>query len=179
MKSHFKRVALEAKALIDAKWLPYWKGLTEREQKLMWGLLGAMALFLPYLIHLPLSHAITEQTRALHEKKATLAWMQASNKTWQSAPDADKPKQLGVTEALSVISHALDASSMHAFAYELTQLEGNTLQLSFEKVPYQPFLDWLFKMESKYNFNIQSLRAEKTETTGLSRLQVVFGFDAS
>ncbi|MDF1677622.1 MAG: type II secretion system protein GspM [Legionellaceae bacterium] len=151
--------------------LQYWDGLNERERRAATvGIVGVI-LYILYSIYSPLKQSVLEHTRLLHEKKTTLAWMQHAKK--QFVPAAKGPKTLEGSKGLTVFSDALSKTSFHESPYQLQQMPDGALQLTFESVPYSAFLRWLWDMGQRYAIAIKTLDAEKTDTQGLVRLNII------
>ncbi len=151
--------------------LQYWDGFNERERRAATvGLMGVV-LYLMYSIYSPIKQSVLEHTRLLHEKRTTLSWMQHAKE--QYVPAAKGPKTLDGSKGLSVFSDTLSKASFHESPYQLQQMPEGALQLAFESVPYSAFLHWLWEMGQRYAMTIKAFDAEKTDTQGLVRLNII------
>jgi len=156
---------------MKARWAQFWDGLNERERRA--ACVGAVVglLYLAYAIYAALSQSVLESTAALTEKKATLAWMQVAKTRF--TPQKEGPETLDGSKGLTVFSEALGKASFHEFPYQLQQMPDGALQLSFDSVPYNAFLGWLWSMSTRYTMVIKAFNAEQTDTEGLVRLTVI------
>jgi general secretion pathway protein M len=154
--------------MIKAWWTQFWGNLSERDQSaLSIGGIG-LGLYLAYAAYAPLKQAVLENTRDLAGQRATLLWMKAAESRF--TPDQKKKKMLGGSSGLTAFSSAISQSTFHELPYQLQQVEEGVLQLSFETVPYQHFLTWLWSMEARYVLHVKTFNAEKTDTKGLVKL---------
>jgi general secretion pathway protein M len=149
----------------------YWNNLNERER---WMAAAGVILVLVYLFYLliysPLTTAVNTKSQLLIEKKETLAWMQQI---------AKKPKHQGKvettnnTQLLALVSSQLNDKPFKQFPYQLQQTGPGDIQLSFDRVPYQPFLNWLWALSNHYAITIKQFTAEQTDTPGVVKLLLV------
>ncbi|MCH9755726.1 MAG: type II secretion system protein M [Gammaproteobacteria bacterium] len=149
----------------------FWDGLNERERRAACvGVVGVL-LYLAYAIYSPLKQAVLDNTTELTEKKATLAWMKVAKARFK--PQKKGPEALDGSKGLTVFSEALSKASFHEYPYQLQQMPDGALQLSFDSVPYNDFLKWLWSMGQRYTIVIKTLNAEQTDTQGLVRLTII------
>lgn len=146
----------------------YWNNLTERE-RWMAGIASfcVLAYLFYLLIYSPLATAVHTKTKQLHEKQETLTWMQQfrlqskNQKTRQAISNA---------KLLALIGSQLSAKPFRQFTYQLQQTGPGDIQLSFDRVPYKPFLAWLWSLNNHYAITLKQFTAERTETPGLVKL---------
>jgi general secretion pathway protein M len=148
----------------------YWLNLNDRERGMLGGAVIFLFLYLFYaVIYAPLTTSVAEKTQQVFEKQATLTWMQ--NVRHQA--HAQKPKTLSSSQLLSMFAAQLKSAAFHPFSYQIQQTGAGDIQLSFEQVPYNLFLEWLWSIQQKYAFTIKQLTIEHTETPGVVKLLIV------
>lgn len=154
------------------KLLAYWKNLNEREQ----GSLGLAGLFcVIYLFYLmvysPLISAVANKNMQLQDKRETLAWMQKIQQHYRKPGKA--PETLDSSKLLSLIASELSKPMFSAFTYQMQQTGSGDIQLSFEKIPYNAFITWLWGISHHYTIHIKELHIEQTKTPGIVKLNLL------
>ncbi len=149
----------------------YLNSLNEREK---WMVIGAGICLLGYLYYLffyePLSSRVTQRTQQLIEKTETLEWMKKVSKNYHAA----KPKQsLDNSKLLTVISSKLKNNYTLNASYELQQTSSGEIQLTFDEVPFNLFIEWLAGLNQKYQLTIKQLEASHADKIGIVRLTVI------
>lgn len=156
---------------MKARFIKFFDGLNERERRaLIIGGVG-LVLYLAYIIYRPLHESVLENETLLSQKIATKNWMKGAEARYVFQEKG--VAALDSARVLRVFSDALSHASFHTFPYQLQQLEDGALQLSFESVPYSAFLKWLWSMGQKYKMEVKAFSAEKTEVSGLVRVQLI------
>lgn len=156
--------------------MTYWNNLNERERLLV--IIGGICLFvfaLYQLIYSPLSNSSLEKQREAQEKKETFAWMQQKRQIPLNT--AVKPS-VGGSKLLSIIGTQLNTKPFIKFPHQLQQTSLGLLQLSFDNVPYTPFLLWLWKLEHNYAFTVKQFDASRTKTAGVVKIMVLIDANA-
>jgi len=156
--------------------LQLWQSLNHRERSLLlWG--GVfLGLYLAYAAYASLTNAVMASTQRLSEKKETLAWIKQAEAQLSSKHTGSET--LDKSKGLTVLSRELKTASLHAFVYQLQQLNDDELQLSFDKVPYKACLTWLASMSKKYNITIKEFHMDRTDTRGLVKWTVIIALNA-
>lgn len=148
-----------------------WHNLTERER---WMVAISLLCIVPYLfyqlIYSPLTMRVTSYAHQLGEKQETLIWMQQVRSTVQNKKT---PQVITNPKLLTLVANQLHNSSFHQFAYQLKQTGADTLQLSYDRVPLNPFLSWLWSLSNDYKIFLKQFNAEYGETPGVVKLTVV------
>lgn len=149
----------------------YWSHLNDRERWMLSLGAACLILYLFYLfLYAPLVNAIQLRSQQLSEKRETLKWMQSVREQRSKI----KPREsVTNTQLLTVLAKELNKAELNSFPYQLQQTESGDIQLSFESVPFGVFIDWLKSIHEKYAFSIKQLNAEKQDTAGLVKLQVI------
>ncbi len=149
----------------------HWDHLSERERWMVIGGLIFCGFYLFYvLIYSPLNTAIHGKTLQLQDKKETLVWMQQVKKQY-------KPQQplqsLDSGQLLTVLAEQLNTAAFKPFPYQLQQIGKGDIQLIFERVPYNLFVEWLWSLSKKYAMTLQQFNIERTEISGIVKAMVV------
>lgn len=154
------------------KLLTYWKSLNEREQ----GSLGFAGLFcIIYLFYLviysPLISAVANKDLQLQDKRETLAWMQKIQQQYRQI--SKKTQAIDNSKLLSLIASELGKPAFSAFPYQMQQTGSGDIELSFEKIPYNAFITWLWEISHHYTIHIKELHIEHSETPGIVKLNLL------
>ncbi|KGP63033.1 general secretion pathway protein GspM [Legionella norrlandica] len=149
----------------------YLNTLNEREK---WMVIAAgLSLFIYsyYLfLYAPLSHQIKQKSAQLIEKMETLEWMKRV-KT-QGRPSRKK-QSVENSQLLTILSSQLKNNKTLKFPYQLQQTGSGDIQLTFDTVPFQHFIQWLAKINEEYFLNIKQLEVDRTEAPGITRLMII------
>lgn len=149
----------------------YWDTLNLRERWML-GVGGVFCFFvlLYWLILAPLSNAVQDKSRQLIEKRDTLVWMQQVRHQRETAK---APLSLTSSKLLSVLAAQLKSTSFRRFPYQLQQTGSGDIQLTFDRVPYNALVTWLWSVNKRYAFTIKQFTAERTDTSGVVNAMVV------
>ncbi len=150
----------------------YWDSLNDRERWML-GVGGVFcALVLMYmLLYAPMINAVHHKTQELLEKQETLVWMQQAH---QQRKVIKVPQVLSNSKLLSVLADELKSTSFQTFPYQLQQTGVGDIQLSFDKVPYNAFVTWLWSVKQNYAFSIKQFNTQRTVTPGVVKVLVTF-----
>lgn len=150
----------------------HFEQMNKREQLLVGLTTVIVVIYLIYLfIYEPLSVAQTEATKQLQEKKETLNWM---NQIKVYAGKSSRQSISDNSQLLSILTQQLSHSSLKPFPYQLQQSGGGNVQLSYDRVPFNPFIEWLLSFQAKYAITIDRFTATKHDQEGMVKLVVVF-----
>lgn len=149
----------------------FWQQLNDRERYLV-GIAGVCCFcYLFYIaLYSPLIHTVESKQQELLEKKATLLWMRDIQQQQKKQPTL---QHVSNAKLLAIISNQLNKTTLHYAAYQLQQTASGDIQLSFEKVPYNDFMQWLWSIDNHYIFSIHQLNIETTDTSGVVKLLLV------
>ncbi len=149
----------------------YWNQWNERERRMVVIAGIVLACYLCYAIfYAPLNDAVTKAQAQLTADRDTLLWMQSVR---QQSQQTHTPQITSSGQLLSTLGQQLSVSAFHQFVYQLEQTASGDIQLSFDEVPYNVFLVWLKKFHAQYAFTIKQLSAERTQTPGMVKLQLI------
>lgn len=151
--------------------IAYWNNLNDRERWML-GIGGVCCIaFLFYLlIYSPLVNSVYDKTQQLIEKKETLAFLQKAKMQQRSTK---KVQVLSKSKLLTVLAEQLNTTSFHRSIYQLQQTGSDDIQLSFDEVPFNAFIQWLWSMNEKYAFLIKQWNAERTLTPGVVKVVLI------
>ncbi len=143
----------------------FWKKLSERDQWVLGlGLVCITFYLILEIIVFPLSKAVDTRILAVKEKQTLLTWMERVRLT---SGEHKAPAHLDASKLLSALSEGLDKTSFHSFPHQLQQTGDEELQLTFDTVPYNAYITWLFSMRKQYAFSIKQLNVKETKTPGV------------
>jgi general secretion pathway protein M len=150
----------------------YWDQMNERERWMVGSTLILCILYAFYLFwYAPLTAAVEAKRAQFQEKSDTLRWMKSIDPTL--IDNAPTQKSLTTTDLLSEITTKLKQSTLNEFAYQLTQSTPNTVQLRFERVPFNPLMNWLWQIDNAFKITIDSMIIDKTDVSGLTQVVLV------
>lgn len=149
----------------------YWHNLNERERWMAAiGSISVLIYLFYLLVYSPLTTAVSTRSKELREKQETLAWMQQV----RQQPRSQKTAQaISNTKLLALIGNQLSSNSLQKFVYQLQQTGSGDIQLSYDRVPYNLFLSWLWSLSNDYVISFKQFSAERTDTPGIVKLMVV------
>jgi general secretion pathway protein M len=149
----------------------YWAQLNERERWMVviGGIVCGVLLFYMLLIA-PLKQSVVEKKQQLLEKQDTLAWISQAQSQHQHK---QSPKILSSSNLLTVLAQQLNASLFRQWPYQLQQNGVGDIELSFDAVPYNQWLNWLWSVRQTYQFSIQQLNVERTKLPGVVKLSII------
>ena len=148
----------------------YWQSLNERERWTVIIGLACLILYAYYLmIYNPLATKVKQRERLLIEKIETLNWMKQIK---QPSSTVAKEK-LDNGQLLTLLAKKLKDNSELKSPYQLQQTGSGDIQLSFEEVPFNFFLQWLVTLSNHYTITIKQFTASNTETPGATKLTLI------
>lgn len=154
----------------------FWEQLSNRDRLALILGLSTLLIFIFYqFIYSPLTESVAMKTQQLKEKKATVAWLntiQIGKKT------KDKAQSISKTRLLSLIGSELQSPTLKNFPAQVEQTGLGDIQVSFDKVPYNPFMSWLWKLNKAYAIQLKQVNIEKTETAGVVKVMLVIAASA-
>ena len=149
----------------------YLNSLNEREK---WMVIGAVLCLILYgyylLLYHPLSNQTAQKSKQLTEKKSTLQWMQTVK---QQKPTTQIKENINNSQLLTVLATQLKSDPTLKFPYQLQQTGSGDVQLTFDAVPFNQFINWLEKINKRYAITIKQFEANSIKTVGVSRLMIV------
>ena len=151
--------------------ISYWTNLNERDRLI--AIIGGICLliFIIYqYIYSPLATMTTSKNQELKEKIATLSWMR---ETKQKTQNSGNEKPVNSSKLLSIIAAELNKKPFSTFPHQIQQTSQGNIQLSFETVPFNAFLIWLWGIENTYIISIKQLDASRTSTAGVVKIMVL------
>lgn len=149
----------------------YWNNLNDRERMTL-GIGGLICgLYLLYLLlFAPLVQSVYDKSKQLIEKQNTLTWLQNVR---QQHKTIKAPQVLSQGKLLTILAKQLNSTSFHNRVYQLQQTGVGDIELSFEKVPYNLFISWLWSIRERYQFSIKQLNVDRTKTAGVVKLSLI------
>lgn len=149
--------------------------LEKREQHAVI-LCGAFVLlFVLYqFIYAPFADSLAKTKKQIGYQQQLLAWMVEVKAKWN--PHASK-KSLDSAKLLSRTTESLKQNTLSSYSYQLKQVEGSNVNLSFDKVPYVKLIAWMRKYWSSYPLNLKRLSLQPLGSPGLVKANVDFGVD--
>lgn len=152
----------------------YIENLNEREK---WMVITAILCIFVYAYYFfayaPLKKQVLLKSEQLIEKNNTLLWMKALPKYHPN----DKATFLKVdnSQLIALIAKQLKTSSISKFSYQLQQTTSGDIQLSFETVPYNTYIEWLVRINQNYSIVVKQFNSEKQAKPGFIHTTLLLG----
>nr|WP_282596075.1 GspM family type II secretion system protein LspM [Legionella pneumophila] len=122
------------------------------------------------LLYAPLSNQVNQKSTQLIEKTETLEWMKQVRMQKRSTK---RKESVDNSQLLTILASQLKNNKTLKFPYQLQQTSSGDVQLTFDAVPFQNFIQWLAKINEVYSINIKQFDVEKTSTPGVTRLMII------
>nr|WP_230963938.1 GspM family type II secretion system protein LspM [Legionella pneumophila] len=122
------------------------------------------------LLYAPLSNQVNQKSTQLIEKTETLEWMKQVRMQKRSAK---RKESVDNSQLLTILASQLKNNKTLKFPYQLQQTGSGDIQLTFDAVPFQNFIQWLAKINELYSINIKQFDVERTSTPGVTRLMII------
>lgn len=152
-----------------------WQQFNEREQIAVVGAALCLIVYLFYaLLFSPLTTAVANARKQWQEKNNTLIWMRHAQQNYNQAKS---PQKIPAGNLLSLLTQVLKQASFHRFPYQMAQTASGEIQLSFDEVPYNAFMEWLKDQSTRYTLTIKNLDVSKTTVSGVVKVSVIFGVE--
>ncbi|HGT2644171.1 TPA: GspM family type II secretion system protein LspM [Legionella pneumophila] len=149
----------------------YLNTLNDREKWMV--IVAGVSLFIYgyyLLLYAPLSNQVNQKSTQLIEKTETLEWM---NQVRMQKRSAKRKESVDNSQLLTILASQLKNNKTLKFPYQLQQTGSGDVQLTFDAVPFQNFIQWLAKINEVYSINIKQFDVEKTSTPGVTRLMII------
>lgn len=149
----------------------YLNTLNDREKWMV--IVAGVSLFIYgyyLLLYAPLSNQVNQKSTQLIEKTETLEWMKQVRMQKRSTK---RKESVDNSQLLTILASQLKNNKTLKFPYQLQQTSSGDVQLTFDAVPFQNFIQWLAKINEVYSINIKQFDVEKTPTPGVTRLMII------
>lgn len=150
-----------------------WDNISERER---WMLIGCGVFLIIYLLYMlvysPIQSGLAEKENQIQSKHHLLQWMRDAKAQYQMVSQI---KPLNASQMLTVLTAQLKQTSFKQFPYQLQQTNAGDIQLSFDEVPYNAWISWLWKMHERYAIDLKQLNIERTSVPGVVKASVSMG----
>lgn len=149
----------------------YLSNLNEREKWMVFSAILFVFIYVYYtFLYSPLATKVEQKSSQLIEKKETLDWMQKVQQTQKAAPNKTS---LDNGQLLTLVSTQLKNSINLKFPYQLQQTRSGEIQITFDQISFNSFIEWLIHLNAHYVINMKQFDANKTDTPGIARLMVI------
>ncbi len=150
----------------------FWLKKNNRERLMLAACAVICCVYLFYAwFYSPITDAVENNLKQFTEKKATLAWMQQMQLQYKGMK---KSQTVSSVKFLTLLAADIKHSTFSQFSYQLQQTGANNIQLSFDQVPFNAFIAWLYKLNEQYFFSIDQLKIEQSNISGLVKAMVLF-----
>lgn len=153
----------------------YLNNLNERER---WMVISAALCVFVYVyyffLYSPIVSRVEERQSQLLEKTQTLQWM---NKVKDQKNSGTVKKTIDNGQLLTLLSTQLKNHATIKFPFQLQQTSSGEIQLNFEQISFNLFVEWLAQLNNKYKINIKQFDINKTPTPGIVQLMIILSAD--
>ena len=149
----------------------YLNRLNEREKWMVLGTALCVFFYVYYLLlYAPLSSAVEQRSNQLIEKIDTLEWMKKVSK--QKNATVSK-KTVDNSQLLTLLATKLKNNESVKYPYQIQQTGSGEIQITFERVLFNQFVEWLAKINDDYAINVKQFEVSKTGTPGIAKLMII------
>ncbi len=149
----------------------YINNLNEREKWMVFSAVLCIVIYIFYFfLYSPIATRVHERQEQLVEKTATLQWM---NRVKNQKPAGAAKKSIDNGQLLTLLSTQLKNHATISFPFQLQQTSSGEIQLNFDQIPFNLFIEWLAQLNDKYKINIKQLNVNKTATQGVVQLMII------
>ncbi|MGQ3891292.1 type II secretion system protein GspM [Legionella sp. CNM-4043-24] len=149
----------------------WWTNLSERDR---WAAIAGVSFLLCYLFYLlifsPLLSAVKTNRSQLQENRETLAWMK---QVQQELGNHKNTQSITRNKLLTVVSAQLGKEAFRPFSYQLQQTAQGDILLTFDSVPYNVFISWLWTLSQDYAITLDQFAIERSKTPGVVKVSVI------
>jgi general secretion pathway protein M len=153
----------------------YLSNLNERER---WMVISATLCVFVYVyyffLYSPIVSRVEERQSQLLEKTQTLQWM---NKVKDQKNSGTVKKNIDNGQLLTLLSTQLKNHGTIKFPFQLQQTSSGEIQLNFEQISFNLFVEWLAQLNNKYKINIKQFDINKTPIPGIVQLMIILSAD--
>ena len=153
----------------------YLNNLNEREKWMVVG--AALCIFIYayyFFLYSPIASRVDDRQMQLNEKTETLLWM---NKVKNQKNTGVIKKTIDNGQLLTIVSTELKHHESIKFPFQLQQTSSGELQLNFDQVSFNLFIEWLAQLNNKYKINIKQFDINKTPTPGIVQMMIILSAD--
>lgn len=149
----------------------YLNSLNEREKWMVVVAGLSLLIFIYYqFLYTPLSNNVALKSLQLIEKTETLEWMK---KVRNQAHSSKTKQSVDNSQLLTILATQLKDNATLKFPYQLQQTGSGDIQLTFDAVPFNLFMQWLAKINDKYTITIKQFNVDDSDTPGITRLMII------
>jgi len=146
-----------------------------QEQRIIWilGIIIGLSLFY-LIIWSPVSETFDQKNKQVQAKQALLGWMEETSKEIiRLKPQTNNQQKRSGGPLLSSIDRTIKAARLNQTMKRLEPQGNQSVQIWFEKTAFDTLIQWLGKLDSEYNINIQSINVERLDQPGLVNARLV------
>ena len=148
----------------------YLNTLNDREKWMVIFCFLCIFIYIYYLfLYVPLNNKVILKSTQLVEKIQTLEWMK---KTRLKGHSSKAKKTVDNSQLLTLLATQLKEDETLNAPFHMQQTSSGEIQLTFDEVPFKPFVTWLAKIDSQYTMTIKQLNIEHTHTAGVTQLVI-------
>lgn len=149
----------------------YLNTLNEREKWMVIGAALCVFIYSYYLfLYAPLSNKVEQKSTQLVEKMETLAWMKQVRQQKHASP---AKQVVDNSQLLTLLATQLKDNETLKFPYHLQQTGSGDIQLTFDEVPFNLFMEWLTVINERYTFVIKQFEVSNSATPGVTKLMII------
>lgn len=148
----------------------WYKSLDERDQKITLVASVGFVVFLIYFVLLePLSGSVADLKKKVTSQQKTVDWMKQQITLIRGSQNAGSQSQRGLPLA-SVVN-----STAQSYALPVSRRDSkspNEMQVWFDNIPFNSFLQWASEIKSKHGVKILTVNIRSRERDGVTSISV-------
>lgn len=154
----------------------WWSTLAWREKQALAAGGVVVALFLVYeVIWSPIVDGAANMRKRIEVDQKNLAWMQAADKEINKleGQSREKVKTVAPVALLALLQKKVAQAGLDEAAVQLKQASNDSIELHFQKVPFDSIMKLLLATAKDYNVTIIQMSAVAETTPGVVNADVV------
>jgi len=149
----------------------YLNALNDRERWMLVAAVLFLTLYCYYLfLYEPLNQKVNQKSKQLIENLTTLEWM---NQIKTQSHIRHAKQQVDNSQLLTLLAKQLKDNETLKFPYQLQQTGTGDIQLTFNEVPFNLFVEWFEKLNLRYTIYVKQFEVERSAIPGITRLMIV------
>lgn len=151
-------------------------GLSQRERRMVQFAIAVLVIFLIYLIVLePISREHQNNKRNVATATETLEWMKSTSSEIIKLRGGKVPGKARTKKfVLGVVDRSVRKSGLTESMKRIQPEGDSSVRVWFENTEFDNFIQWLATMESKHDLLVNEINIEKTDSSGLVNVRVLF-----
>lgn len=159
------------------KFLLWWHARLPREQGyLFMGGVVVGLLLLYFILLAPLNLTVNNLQNQVLQQQTLVQWLTPRIPVLQRWLQKDSVAQpVTVNNLLATIDTRLKQSELVSSGAEISQVDGNTVRISFKHVPFDALMNWLAQQWQQSRIAVVQIDVQKSDDVGMAQVTVTLG----